>query len=56
MFTTAGFSRSTTSAKLTSDAIAGVLLLRAGVTRPEAGLPGAPADTAERAKPPAAEP
>src|SRR5258708_29131328 len=53
MFTTAGFSRSTTSAKFTSDAIPVPTPLWAGGTRPAAALAGAPAETADRATPPA---
>ena len=48
MFTTAGFRRSTTSAKLTSDAIAGALPLRAGVARGRAAWPARRPTTAER--------
>src|SRR3954463_740536 len=52
MLTTAGLIRSTTSAKLTSDPSAGVLLARDS-SRPEAALAGAPAETWDRATPPA---
>src|SRR2546428_5071147 len=50
MFTTAGLMRSTTSEKLTRPLRAGVACEMA---RPLAALTGAPADTAERATPPA---
>src|SRR6185436_8940842 len=52
MFTTAGFSRSTTSAKFTRDGIAGPAGPRAGRLT-GAGLSATPAVTAERATPPA---
>ena len=53
MLTTAGFRRSTTSAKLTSEAIAGVPALRAGTNLAAEDFAGAPAETADRTKPPA---
>src|SRR4051794_25266157 len=52
MLTTAGFRRSTTSAKLTREAMAGAAAVRA--RRPAAAdLGEGPADTAGRTKPPA---
>ena len=53
MLTTDGFSRSTTSAKLTNDGIGGALALRAGASRAAPAVAGAPAETADRATPPA---
>src|SRR5258708_20025683 len=53
MFTTAGLRRSTTSAKLTREPIAGAPGLRGGTGRAADIFAGAPAATADRATPPA---